>query len=96
MSEPLDEIIHRSFKIGDHVKFLANRHKTGIVRYIGSDGIYPSQIGIELDEWSINGHDGSVNGEQIFDTSPGRGTFVRRDEIENYDPHPVIKAPIAV
>ena len=62
-------------------------NRTGIIRYIG----YPSfasgeVIGIELDEWSVNAHDGSANGIQIFDTSPGRGIFARRDEVEKYDP----------
>ena len=55
-------------------------------RYIG----YPSfadgeVIGVELDEWSVNAHDGSANGEKIFDTSPGRGIFGRRDEMVKYE-----------
>jgi len=80
-------------QIGDRIRFISEEsttnmfNRTGIIRYIG----YPSfadgeVIGIELDEWSVNAHDGSANGQQIFDCSPGRGVFSRREEVEKYDP----------
>eukprot|EP01083_Nonionella_stella_P166938 559723_1 len=73
-------------QISDRIR-LTNDNKTGVIRYIG----YPSfadgeVIGIELDDWSVNAHDGSANGISVFDTSPGRGIFARRDEVEKYDP----------
>lgn len=42
-------------------------------------------MGIHLDFQTPDAHDGIVNGEKIFDTSPGRGIFVSRSDIELYD-----------
>ena len=78
----------KPLKLGNRVRFIKdNDERTGVIRYIG----YPSftegeVIGIELDQWSINAHDGTVNDVRIFDAAPGRGVFCRRDEIEKYDP----------
>ena len=32
-------------------------------------------VGIELDQWSANGHDGKVKGRACFKASPGYSTF---------------------
>lgn len=52
-------------QIGDHVRLL--RGKTGVVRFIGpTDFSHEELVGIELDAWSVNTHDGSVKGRQYF------------------------------
>ncbi|ETO05946.1 hypothetical protein RFI_31451, partial [Reticulomyxa filosa] len=76
----------RPFKFGDRVQIKENG-RTGIVKYVGFPSFTDGEvIGIELDEWSMDAHDGIVNNEVIFETFPGRGTFARRDDIEKYDP----------
>ena len=56
-------------------------------RYIGYPQFADGEvIGVELDQWTMNAHDGSANGEQIFDVPIGRGIFGRRDEMVKYDP----------
>ncbi|ETO27614.1 hypothetical protein RFI_09516 [Reticulomyxa filosa] len=76
----------RPFKAGDRV-ILKESGETGVVRYVGFPSFAEGEVfGIELDEWSINAHDGTANGEIIFDTAPGHGIFARRDEIDKYDP----------
>ncbi|ETO31190.1 hypothetical protein RFI_05929 [Reticulomyxa filosa] len=61
-------------EIGDRVRTV--RGKTGVVRFIGpvdfSRGVL---IGVELDRWSPNATDGSVNGVPYFDCMWGRGYF---------------------
>ena len=83
--------LQRLLKIGGKIRFKSNGDikmmnlKTGIIKYIGYPTFVDGEvIGIELDEWNVNGHDGSVNGIQIFETSPGHGIFATRDEIEVY------------
>ncbi|ETO09191.1 hypothetical protein RFI_28196, partial [Reticulomyxa filosa] len=76
----------RPFKSGDRVQIKENG-RTGIVKYVGFPAFTGGEvIGIELDEWSMDAHDGIVNNEVIFETFPGRGVFTRRDDIEKYDP----------
>eukprot|EP01083_Nonionella_stella_P174234 603422_1 len=64
------------FKIGDRVKL--KHGKTGVVRYIGTPAADFSDeelLGIELDTWSPNAGDGTINGERIFETDMGRAYF---------------------
>lgn len=53
--------------IGDRVKL--SRGKTGIVKYKGPAAFVGGEevIGIELDTWDPNAHDGSVQGKKYFD-----------------------------
>ncbi|ETO33824.1 hypothetical protein RFI_03278, partial [Reticulomyxa filosa] len=61
-------------EIGDRVRTV--RGKTGIVRFIGpvsfSSGVL---IGLELDRWSANGNNGSVDDSPYFSCPLGRGCF---------------------
>lgn len=62
-----------SFQRGDFV-----RTRAGYDGKIVWDGEVPGKgyvMGIELNEWSENGNDGSHNGHHYFHTSPGRGYF---------------------
>jgi len=66
--------------IGDRIKL--SRGKTGVVKYIGStDFSHEPLVGVELDSWSANAHDGTVKGTQYFQTAPGRGYFTRRQSV---------------
>ena len=38
-------------------------------------------VGVELDQWSANGHNGKVKGRTYFKASPGCGMFARRSSI---------------
>eukprot|EP01083_Nonionella_stella_P236342 830174_1 len=68
------------FKVGDRVKL--QHGKTGFVRYIGTPGFSEEElVGIELDSWSANAGDGSVQGEKVFATTAGRGYFTRRKSV---------------
>eukprot|EP01083_Nonionella_stella_P039033 106149_1 len=70
------------FKVGDRVKL--QHGKTGVVRYIGTPGFSEEElVGIELDSWSANAGDGSVQGEKVFATTAGRGYFTRRKSVAN-------------
>eukprot|EP01083_Nonionella_stella_P120906 362797_1 len=79
--EPQEEKAPKSstavhFKIGDRVKL--KHGKTGVVRYIGTPAADFSDeelLGIELDTWSPNAGDGTINGERIFETDMGRAYF---------------------
>ena len=54
------------------------------VRYIGKpDFCTEALIGIELDHWSANARDGSIHGQQIFETSEGRGFFAPLRSVVN-------------
>ncbi|ETO31501.1 hypothetical protein RFI_05619 [Reticulomyxa filosa] len=89
--KPIDQkLVNATFQLkplkkDDRVIF-ANGGATGVVKYIGYPSFAEGEVfGIELDEWSTNAHDGTANGEIIFDTSPGHGIFARRDEIDLFD-----------
>ena len=43
--------------------------------------VFREMIGIELDQWSANGHNGKVKGKTYFKASPGCGMFARRGSI---------------
>ena len=40
-------------------------------------------VGLELDLYCANAGDGSVHGQQMFRTTPGRGIFIRRRYLSN-------------
>ena len=52
----------------------------GRVRYIGTTEFSKDEpvLGIELDEWSANATDGSIQGIRYFDAEPGMGFFMRK------------------
>ena len=45
-------------------------------------------MGVELDQWSANGHNGKVKGRTYFKASPGCGMFARRSSILKLDISP--------
>ena len=66
-----------SIKIDDRVEISGD--KRGTVRYIGTvdelgNGIY---IGVELDQFINDGHDGSISNHVYFECNNGHGIFVR-------------------
>ena len=40
-------------------------------------------VGIELEEWSANANDGSIQGKRYFDVEPGKGFFMRKQSYMN-------------
>ena len=73
-------------KTGDRI--LTARGYSGIIRYIGNVHFDDQEvIGVELDKWSPNGHDGTVHGHEYFKCIDGRGYFIRRTGIQkNFGP----------
>ena len=73
-------------QIGDRVR--TRNGRTGTVQYVGSvdfvgdtDSVH---IGLSLDQWDPNGHNGTVRGKSYFKTNDGNGYFVRLENlIEN-------------
>ena len=71
---------YKPLKIGDHIKLESG--KVGIIRYIGQPNFASEElIGIELDFWSCNAGNGTINNQKIFCSSPGRGYFASRKSI---------------
>jgi len=70
-----------SFKIGDRVAL--NRGRVGTVRYIGKTDFAKGEVvGLELDQWSEKGNDGSVKGKRYFKTKgAGWGYFTKPESI---------------
>ena len=71
-------------KIGDRVKMRNN--SWGVVKYVGTTRFSRDTqiIGLELDRWSPNAHDGKVKGSRYFTSQQGRGYFVKLEQlIEN-------------
>ncbi|ETO30236.1 hypothetical protein RFI_06887, partial [Reticulomyxa filosa] len=57
---------NEQIKIGDRVEL--DRGRRGVIKWIGPTDFSSGEemLGIELDEWWINGHDGSKNGKKIL------------------------------
>ena len=54
------------------------------IRYIGKpDPSHEELVGIELDAFSVNAGDGSIYGQQLFKTTPGRGFIIRSRFLSN-------------
>jgi len=73
-------------KRGDYV-----RTRTGLKGRIVWDGEVPGKgnvMGIELEEWSENGNDGSHNGHHYFRSPPGRGYFAYARNLSAAKPPP--------
>ena len=67
-------------QIGDRV--ITARGYTGVVRFKGSVHFDENDvIGIELDQWSPNGHNGIIHGHKYFVCTEGRGYFIRTNGI---------------
>lgn len=67
--------------IGDRVKLKSSA--IGTVQYIGNTSFSNGRevIGIELDQWSVNAGDGTVNGDVLFECMKGRAYLTRRQSI---------------
>eukprot|EP01084_Bolivina_argentea_P282324 483230_1 len=73
-------VIH--FKIGDNVKL--NAGHTAIVKYIGPTQFDEKEvIGLQLDRWTIDGHNGTIDGVDYFKAPNGTGYFTKRTNISN-------------
>ena len=71
-------------KVGDKVKLQDG--SLGLVKYIGNTHFNEDEmVGIELDQWSPNGHNGKVKGRTYFKAQPGCGTFARRNSVKLLD-----------
>ena len=83
-------------KVGDRVKVeteCLNNGANGVIKFIGCTDFENEKLaGIELDEWSPNGHNGKVDGGTYFRAAPGCGMFapitailnlVNNDQISN-------------
>eukprot|EP01084_Bolivina_argentea_P095099 170970_1 len=69
-------------QLGDKVKL--EDGVVGIVKYIGITNLSEQElIGIELDEWNFDGH----NGKGYFKCSRGCGIFVTRENIAESTAH---------
>lgn len=69
---------------GDYV-----RTKAGILGKIVWEGEIPGRgyvFGLELEEWSEKGNDGSYNGKHYFRTSPGKGLFTYKKNLTPAEP----------
>ena len=63
-------------RLGDRVT--TKKGRTGTVRYVGSVDFSSAElIGLELDSWTANGHNGTVRGKTYFRCAPGYGYFTR-------------------
>ncbi len=71
-----------NLKVGDEVQLGA---KTGTVKYVCTTELSKDEpvLGIELNDWSANANDGSIAGKKYFDTSPGKGYFMRKQSYMN-------------
>jgi len=65
------------FEIGDRVRL--TRGRVGTVKFIGKTHISKDDVvGLELEQWSEKGNDGSVKGKRYFTTrGPGWGYFTK-------------------
>jgi len=65
---------------GERVRLRNGR--TGTVWFIGKTDFAKGEVvGMELDQWTPKGHDGSVKGQQYFNCPAGHGYFTRRAAI---------------
>ena len=66
--------------IGDHISTKSGMY--GVVKYYGDvEFSLDEYIGLELEEWNPNGHNGTVRDKQYFETNDGYGYFVRSDSL---------------
>lgn len=64
------------FGVGDKVEL--NKGRVGVVRFYGKTKFAKGLVvGLELDEWSPTGGDGTVKGQQYFVCNKGRAYFTR-------------------
>eukprot|EP01084_Bolivina_argentea_P010721 19983_1 len=79
--------------VGDYVEirlyirgmkgYIMNRMKGYVrYRYIGDRDKFDALVGIELDEKSAQGNDGTLSGRNYFKCNEGHGIFVTRDKIK--------------
>jgi len=77
----LEEMPGTSFQIGDRVRL--QRGRVGTVKFFGMTEFSKEVVvGLELEQWSDKGNDGSVKGVRYFQTrGPGWGYFTKPDSI---------------
>merc|ERR1719350_1211179 len=70
-----------NFKVGDRVRL--QRGRVGTVKFYGKvEFAVGDVVGLELEQWSEKGNDGSVKGKRYFETrGPGWGYFTKPSAI---------------
>merc|ERR1712154_534495 len=67
----------------DYVE-LQNGNK-GIIKFIGNTDFAKGElIGVEMETWDPDGHDGSKNNKRYFSCKQGHGMWTRREKIKKY------------
>ena len=84
MEEPEDDHDLEKLSIGDRV-VLANKRKGQVAFYGGVHFDEETVIGIILDEWSPNGHTGTIHGHRYFIAEDGKGYFSKRKYLRKID-----------
>ena len=92
-NRPRKEALKVEPKVGDRVK--TRKGRIGTVKYVGPVEFTNGsevQIGLSLDQWDPNGHNGTVKDKKYFEANEGRGYFVKLDNlIENMGPKKTAK-----
>lgn len=56
-----------------------------VCRYIGNTDFAKGElIGLEMETWDSEGHDGTRKGKRYFECKAGHGKWTRREKIERY------------
>ena len=67
---------------GDYVTLSGPEKEKGLIMFVGEvDFAKGEWIGLEMDNWSADGHDGDFRGKRYFRCKSGRGRFVRPSKI---------------
>merc|ERR1712129_562343 len=57
----------------------------GIIKFIGKTDFAKGElIGVEMETWDPDGHDGSKHNKRYFSCKPGHGMWTRREKIKKY------------
>merc|ERR1712048_362792 len=57
----------------------------GIIKFIGNTDFAKGElIGVEMETWDPDGHDGSKNNKRYFSCKQGHGLWTRREKIKKY------------
>ena len=78
----LDDRGLSTLKVGSEVQFGPQK---GRVRFIGNTFFSKDEpvVGIELEKWSPNANDGSIEGKRYFDVEHGKGFFLTKQSYMN-------------
>ena len=93
-NRPREEALKVEPKVGDRVR--TRKGRIGTVKYVGPVEFTNGsevQIGLSLDQWDPNGHNGTVKDKKYFQTQDGRGYFVKLDNlVENMGPKQIAES----